>query len=664
MNNFNPVDFIYLNPEIELSNSLTTVEKANDYYKNGGSNSNLYSNVKLPTNWNYKIYLKKNENIIKSNLGSLYTTYSNTDPERVAIIHNVRYNKSNLYEYSIKSDFKTELFRTFNDIGTKYWMPSDYYIDYLSRSNNGVLENIQYGSMGTVSDFMLSFLENSFTEKYVIRSDLVVTGRTTSCNLTITDTATINNAILNNLSVDTLTVNDYSFVDSIFQDNVRLTNNLTVLGSNVIFSNNLQVKDLLVLNTSQFDNNVLLNKKLTVKDISTFNSNVIINSNLDVYNNETIHKDLYVNNNTTIYGSLLNYDNVQFNSELLVKKNITLNSNVFINNNVFINSNVGISNNLIVNGITTLNSNVYIYKPTNFNDIGIFNNGLTMTGIGNLTTINIDDLKINNSLQVINDAVFSNNLTVNKNLNIKGNVVLNGNVTISNLTVLDRSILNDLQVIKDVSFSNNLLVSKNIIATEYITLSDYRIKKNIKNFDKEEAKILINNLNVKEYDFINQINDKKNIGLIAQEVELLTNLLVRNSDNYIIKINKYVNKIDSKKYSMDDKLLSSGDIILYSYNENEEQNKYRGVITFTDKNSFILEKIENDLNEDYSNIYIHERIINNFKSINYTEIIMLCVSCIQDINKRLDKIEDKISSPIVKHKKFNTKNLTIITSPN
>jgi predicted acyltransferase (DUF342 family) len=657
LNNFNPVDFIYLNPEIELSNSLTTVEKANIYYKNGGSNSNLYSNVELPTNWNYKIYLKKNENIVKSNLGSLYTSYINTDPERVAIIHNTRYNRSNaLYEYSVKSDFKTELFRTFNDIGIKYWMPSEYYIDYLSRSNEGVLSNVQYNSLGTVSDFMLSFLENSFTEKYVIHSDLVVTGRTTSCNLTITDTATITNAILSNLSVDTLTVNDYSFIDSIFQDNVRLNNNLTVLGSNVIFSNDLQVTDLLVLNTSQFDNNVLLNKQLTVKDISTFNSNVIIDSNLDVYNNETIHKDLYVNSNTTIYGSLLNYGNVQFNSELLVKKNITLNSNVFIN------SNVGISNDLTVNGITTLNSNVYINKPTNFNDIGLFNNGLTMIGTGNLTTVNITDLKINNSLQVVNDAVFSNNLTVNndltvnKNLNIKGSVVLNDYVTVSNLTVINKSILNDLQVTNDVSFSNNLLVTNNITATEYITLSDYRIKKNIKNFDKEKAKIIINNLKVKEYDFINnshkknitqntvdtltsQPQERKNIGLIAQEVELLTNLLVRNCDNYIIKINKYVNKIDTNKYSMDDKLLASGDVISYSYYEDEEQNKYRGVITYTDKNSFVLEKIENDLNELHPNIYIHERIINNFKSINYTEIIMLCVLCIQDINKRLDKLE-------------------------
>jgi predicted acyltransferase (DUF342 family) len=657
LNNFNPVDFIYLNPEIELSNSLTTVEKANIYYKNGGSNSNLYSNVELPTNWNYKIYLKKNENIVKSNLGSLYTSYINTDPERVAIIHNTRYNRSNaLYEYSVKSDFKTELFRTFNDIGIKYWMPSEYYIDYLSRSNEGVSSNIQYNSLGTVSDFMLSFLENSFTEKYIIRSDLVVTGRTTACNLTITDTATITNAFLSNLSVDTLTVNDYSFVDSIFQDNVRLNNNLTVLGSNVIFSNNLQVKDLLVLNTSQFDNNVLLNKQLTVKDISTFNSNVIIDSNLDVYNNETIHKDLYVNSNTTIYGSLLNYGNVQFNSELLVKKNITLNSNVFIN------SNVGISNDLTVNGITTLNSNVYINKPTNFNDIGLFNNGLTMIGTGNLTTVNITDLKINNSLQVVNDAVFSNNLTVNndltvnKNLNIKGSVVLNDYVTVSNLTVINKSMLNDLQVTNDVSFSNNLLVTNNITATEYITLSDYRIKKNIKNFDKEKAKIIINNLKVKEYDFINnshkknitqntvdtltsQPQERKNIGLIAQEVELLTNLLVRNCDNYIIKINKYVNKIDTNKYSMDDKLLASGDVISYSYYEDEEQNKYRGVITYTDKNSFVLEKIENDLNELHPNIYIHERIINNFKSINYTEIIMLCVLCIQDINKRLDKLE-------------------------
>ncbi len=653
--NFNPVHFIYLNPE--KSNILLTVEDAyNYYYYQGGNNMGLYSNIILPDGWNYEIYLLKNNSNIKFDLqlDSVTSIYSNlilSDPERVAIIHNTRYNQSHKYEYSIAFDFKQEIYKTFNDIGVTRLMPSEYYIDYIIRSNLGAIAGIPYSSLGTITDFMQNFLNQKFTN-YTLNTDLTVNGLISTENLTASDTIITDNlysitATMSNLYVDTLTVTNTSFIDTIFQDDVKLYSNLTVLGNSAIFSNNVQISNLTVLNTSIFNNNVLLNKKLDVYDVSTFYSNIEIKSNVQINNNLLINGYIQTDGNCILNNSLTVKDLSIFNSNVYINSNLTVLGNTTLANTVILSSNLNVNKSSVFNDIVILNSNLNVYGTSLFNCNVQINSNLYITN--NLNVIN--DSTFSNNVRINSNLLVVNNLFVDNNLNVVNSSTFSNNVQInSNLTVINNGKFNTLQVTNDASFSNNLIVSNNIIATEFITVSDYRIKKNITNLDYKKSREIIQKINIKEYEILN--SKIKNIGIIAQDLEVITNQLVRNIDNYTIKLYKFIykeiNNDDFNKniYIMPSKLLTEGDIITYSYNNDDENSeKYMGIVSLIDENKFILKNLKNSNKKiEHSKIFIIDRNISNFKSINYSEITMLCVSCIQDIYNKINEFELKYNN--------------------
>jgi hypothetical protein len=602
LDKINPVDFIYLNPEL----NLTTVEESYSYWDSYGKDLGLYSNINLPSDFHYDIYIYLNDSVIKSNLSDLYNTYITSDPERLGIIHQTRCNQNNQYQYSIPSDFEKEIFKTFNSVTVSHLTNKEYYLEYLARSNEGSLTS---SNLGTVSDFMGYILDSSFSTGYTINSDLQVNGTTNTTNITITDTlntfkANISNAVISVLEVDTIIVTDTSYIESIFKDEVKLYSNLYVLGSNAIINNELQTSNLIVLNSSTFCNNVELKSTLTVTDITTLNSNLIVNSNL------------YVVGYSYMTG------NVELN-KLIINDSSTFNNDSTFNSNIIANSNIEIE------GITTLNSNLIVNKESTFNDKSYFKSDIEIDG----TSI------FNNNIQINSNIILLSNLWIGNNLNIVNDSSFSNNVIMSsNLTVLKTGYFDSLQITTNVSISNNLTVSSNILASEFITLSDRRIKKNIEDLKVDKAKYLINKMNVKEYNLLN--SNKKNIGLIAQDIEPFTNQLINKLDNYTININQNVDKIVNNVYKMPLNLLSDGDIIIYSNNEDDKYDNYTGIVSLIGEDKFSIKNInENvDIMElDNTQIYIKDRIILNFKSINYIEIIMLCVSCIQDIYKILSK---------------------------
>lgn len=528
IDSFNPVDFAYLNPE--KTSNLDNVEDIYSYYNTEGKYLDLYSNILLPDDFDYRIYLKLNSSNIYTQIGSeLYSNYILSDPKRLAIIHNTRYNTSNNFKYKIQDDFKLEVFKAFNDIRTSRLLPNEYYLDYIDRSNNTQL-GTEYATLGTISDFMTNILDTAFTSGYNINSDFKVTGITTTNDLivnnhTISLSADIGSINVSNLNVDNLIVNNTSFTETLFQDGVKLEKDLTVLGSNSIFSNNVQISNLTVINNTYIEN-LVVNKKAYFNDVVDFNA-----------------------------------------------------------------------------GFKLVNGNA---------------------SLSNIT--NIEYLIVDKTLQVANFASFSNNVCMTSNLKIN----------------------NSLQVKNAVSLSNNLNVALNVTATEFISLSDNRIKNNIKNISVKKAKDILTNMNVKEYNIQN--NKKKHFGLIAQEVEQLTDEIVTTIDSYRLQINKYIIRdIDNIYKISPDIILLENEIIVYSFYENSTVNKYIGIIKNVNNDTFTLERLNYNERIDsideklnfikHDQIFIHERIINNFKSINYTEIIMLCVTCIQDIYKNMDIIE-------------------------
>ena len=550
LDNFNPNEYLYLNPEITINNSISTVEEIVSYYTTTGQyDTTTVNSINLPTDFNYKIYYYFNKTYIKSDILTLYNLYNASDPERLSIIHYMRYydyyktNNDITLKYSIPIDFSVEMYKTFNDMSLDYLMPSEYYIKYIEKSNtsNSNTLNIDGSdvnlTIGTISDFMINLFNRKFSETLQINSDMHVSGQLVASNLKVKDTI-----LASNLYVDTLTVTNETFTETLFQDGVKLEKQLTVNGSNSVFTSNVQIKELLITNTSEFSGDVLMN------------CNLNIHSNLDVKSNTTLC-------------------------------NLSVNSVSIFNDTTYLKSNVYISG-----GETQILNNTYM-----------------------------DYVIIGKTLQVLNDSSFSNNMYINSNLIVNSNVNINGNLVVN----VDTNLNNTLQVVNNVSFSNNLNVNNIITATEYLTLSDYRIKKVINNYDIRDARNIITNIDVKEYKVLN--NRRKSIGIIAQELELLRQDIIHTAPNYKILINQYAELVSDCKYLLEGHNFSLNDTILYSADTEDSEYIIESKINYVKGDLFTL------TNATYDKIFIRERIISNFKSINYTELLMMCICCIQDL---------------------------------
>jgi hypothetical protein len=101
----------------------------------------------------------------------------------------------------------------------------------------------------------------------------------------------------------------------------------------------------------------------------------------------------------------------------------------------------------------------------------------------------------------------------------------------------------DVNSNKSMTFGDQVKLNLNgnggIIATSFGTSSDLRLKQNIKSYKAEKS---ILDLDVKEFEYINDKDHKKHIGAIAQEVqEICPEIVHEDADGYLsIEENKLV----------------------------------------------------------------------------------------------------------------------------
>ena len=599
---FNPVEYLYLNPELYLRSNLNNVEEIINYYTNYGSNNLPYNPLVLPNGYNTKIYIQRNDSIIKEDLPELYDIYKTQDPERLAIIHYDRYKNKQL-AYKIQEDFKLEIYKQFNDVTLDYLMPTEHYLDYLIRSNllnttSNLNINVSNSNnsnivLGTISDFMINILTRKFEEGYFINSDLIVSKTLTTSNLDVTGKTSIGyitakDLQVSNLTVDTLSVVNTSFVETLFQDGVRLTNNLIVEGSNSVFKKDVKINNLAVDDTSLFNNDVKFNTNINVS------GNTVL-SNLTVNKNSEFNNSVVFNSNVSISGFDTSFSNTVKIEHLIIDKTLAVSNTAIFNDDVTFKNNISVNSNLSVDGAFYLN----------------------------------------------NKAVMSNSVKILNSLEVSDDVTIYDSLKVSNM----------LQVSNDVYLSNNLNVAKTITATEYITLSDKRLKNNICNYDLQKAKHIINNLVVKEYNLLD--SKETSVGLIAQDVEQISNNFLNIVDNYDIDLDNksiYLRLLNANnKQIYINNGFNDGDILTYSYISNHlevgaSNTIYKGKISGLSSNAIFLEPLNQLQIPVHDMIVVKTRTITKVKAVNYMELMMLSICCLQDLTKRIEKIENSLST--------------------
>lgn len=240
---FNPVQYIYLNPE--LSNVLTSVESARNHFETVGYTTGLRYKIELPPDFRYKVYYAHNSNAIFTSSSvdvGIIQELSSNDTQRLAIVHYTRDAPSNVV-YSIPEDFNDVMYRTIQRI-TTYATREELYLDYLSRRAQNQL------ALGSFNDFH-TLIQDFHGPDFIVRSNLDIGGPVQMAS---------NVYIAGPLSVNG---------DAGFASNVTIVGNLSVLGTLSTLLSEIQLSDQVIINNAGAGTALMVNQGGT-DDIAAF----------------------------------------------------------------------------------------------------------------------------------------------------------------------------------------------------------------------------------------------------------------------------------------------------------------------------------------------------------------------------------------------------------
>ena len=187
--------------------------------------------------------------------------------------------------------------------------------------------------------------------------------------------------------------------------------------------------------------------------------------------------------------------------------------------------------------------------------------------------------------------------------------------------------------------------------------SDERIKHNIADLDDTKALDMINNIECKEYDYLDPLrkNSRKTIGFIAQDVNgvlpnavnILTDYLpdeLRRIENLVWEDTEVVTEGNTKlkyKLTIDGLDLSgsyTGNCRFYVSNGlSGEEAIMKDIMVSDDKKSFLFD-------EKWNNVYLWGKEVNDFHTLDKNQLFVLHHSGIQELSRRNDAKTDKIST--------------------
>jgi UDP-3-O-[3-hydroxymyristoyl] glucosamine N-acyltransferase len=268
----------------------------------------------------------------------------------------------------------------------------------LSSNNTLNLYNTVFNCNATFCNGFSSYNTINMYSNLITNARIIATSNVTFCNILNTIGYSIMNGISNTTylgtGITTLsnTVNIYGIVN--INSNININNNL--ISSNATISNTLFV----------LGNSYLL-------------SNVNINNNL-------VASNVTISNNLLIYGTLSNYGNASFASNVIIGSNLSV-GNLSVSNNAVFNSNIT-ANSLFVNLATTLSNYTTIYgSQSNFGNVSISSN-VTIAG----TTSNMQNMYIRSNLTLNTVTLYCSNNNIGiGNANPTSALDINGDLNFS-----------------------------------------------------------------------------------------------------------------------------------------------------------------------------------------------------------------------------------------
>lgn len=285
---------------------------------------------------------------------------------------------------------------------------------------------------------------------------------------------------------------------------------------------------------------------------------------------------------------------------------------------------------------------IYIDGPLAVNgDLDI--NGQTQLG----TTALVDTMNADN---INSSYIYTSNLIglgVTQNLN--GKLEISGESGLVELT--NSYIKMDITEVGLSPASNNqysIYADGKIASSEFNAISDKRVKNILNERNFKNDKLFIENVNIYDFEYIDKLTygNKQKIGFMAQDLERLNNNLVNYSTNFIPNVFKKFKIINKQKVILDtDYDIQVNDILKIEVNENMKQIK----ILEKRENYIILEKINNLIGNE---IFIYGKQVNDFKTINFEQLIAINMNSIKNLYNEIKEIKEN-QKTILNHLNIN-----------
>jgi Chaperone of endosialidase len=546
MATFNPIDYLYYNPELQAYSNVITIEDAQIYYNTSNNAQSLVPNTSnIPNKFDpYLLITTNKDNIHVSALShTISMAMSNdglTNPEiqskgrfLTTIFQDVNYMSSNVFQLTTYPSytFNSSNIRVGDEIKINDEVKREFYLSIASYTPSNITVSSHKYELYTTSNYMLDGIKVidplrlgkiSLTRNYV--------SFTSNQNIVIPESGVFNPTLYRILYPDAASLTDQqAYIDYIAKrkNNVLRVNNADELIVNYTATSNVKITGINNTINRSIPDFGESNRLVTEYGIRQYTETIIDEiKNIGDFSTVAITSNLIVSGPTTLDGDLDVSGSVKVSNTSILTGGVTMSNFLRVMKEVTFDSNVSINNNALVYGTLSVHGNMYNPRI----GIGYFmdSNGDNNNGSNNANAL---ISSVGSNTYIIGTYVGVGTSSPTEKLDVSGNLKVSNNVYImNNLGLGTTNPTYQLQLSTDSAAKPS--------TTTWTTTSDVRLKTNITIADKTRCYDIIKNLPLKHYtwskDYVDTtlVTDNSKLGWIAQDVQEVFPKAVRTTSMY------------------------------------------------------------------------------------------------------------------------------------
>lgn len=553
---FNPIDFLYYNPELQAYSNVLTIEDAQNFYYANNSTNLVYDTSVIPEDFDHLVFLNTNKDIIP-------ISYFN-NVIRVAM-SNEGFSSA---EIDSKNRYVTSIFKYVTYCNSRFYLDDNTYTFSYNNLNSGdpikVYDDVKreyYFTVSNVASDSFSVKPHKYilysTSNYLVdgmnltdplriaKINLVRDYQTTYSNqlFTYPDSGTFNPTLYKILYPDAAILTDQdAYVDYMAKRKngvYRINNSLEILqntgGAATDINNAIINSNLDLLGTLTYGNVQITGINPSVMRMPDASNKLVteqaIIDYVDDLQNLGEFTDLVIASNLTVYGPVTLSNDLDVGGHLRVANSTILTGAATINNRLTVDrdahfhDNLSINKNLLVYGTFSVHGNIFNSRY----GIGYFMDSNAAIYGSNNSNVLVGENDSNT--YVTGSYVGFGTMTPTEKIHAVGNIKATSNIYAMNAIGIGLSNpIYQLQLSQDSAAKPS--------STTWTVTSDKRLKNDIQNADLERCYDIVRDLPLKHFAWKPavldnwSIEDRTKLGWIAQDVEKVFPKSVRKQDMY------------------------------------------------------------------------------------------------------------------------------------